>query len=88
MSPEHETLDQLLGGDLTLQVVRCLFGDDGRFLSGVLGLLENGEVRMIDEENLAVPSWQWKKVLAASARGEGLPIVRLSITSVAIRRVG
>jgi hypothetical protein len=41
-SPELETLDQLLGGDLPLTTIRELYPNDAAFLQGVLGLLKSG----------------------------------------------
>jgi len=35
MTPELETLDQLLGGDLSLAIVRQLYSDDEAFKRGV-----------------------------------------------------
>ena len=43
MSPELETLDQLLSGELPLSVVCKLYPDVDTFLSGVYGLLKSGE---------------------------------------------
>ena len=48
MSPELETLDQLLSGDLPLSVVRIVYPDDERFILGVLGLLSDGEIQLFE----------------------------------------
>ena len=38
MSPELETLDQLLGGALALAIIRGCYPDHDRFVRGVSGL--------------------------------------------------
>jgi hypothetical protein len=64
MSPELETLDQLLGGDLLLVAVRGLYPDVSRFARGLSALLASGDVRLV-EGDAEVPAWQWGAVLAA-----------------------
>ncbi len=44
MSAELETLDQLLGGVLSLAVIRNLYPDGDAFRRGVFGLLSSGDV--------------------------------------------
>jgi hypothetical protein len=46
MSPELETLDQLLGGDMPLAVVCGLFDNGERFARSVAAMLHAGEVRL------------------------------------------
>jgi hypothetical protein len=67
MSPELETLDQLLGGDLPLATIRGLYPDDASFQRGVLGLLQEGDIALIADGD--VPQWRWRDVLAAIPHG-------------------
>jgi hypothetical protein len=61
MSLELETLDQLLGGDLTPAVVRGLFETDERFVRAVLAMLDAGEFRLY-ASGVEVPSWRWRDI--------------------------
>ena len=86
-SAEIETLDQLLGGELRLSVVRQFYPSDERFCRGVLGLLQGGEVRLFDQGHAEVPSWRWRPLLE---RGEALPELEsftLQVTPIGAARV-
>ena len=61
MSPELDTLDQLLGSDMSLDVVRKIFSDDESFTRGLLGLLQNGDVQLIVDGS-DVPQWRWREL--------------------------
>jgi hypothetical protein len=56
-SPEMETLDQLLGGDQKLSVLRQVFPSDQRFVQGIAGLLRDGDVLLL-AEGVQVAEWQ------------------------------
>jgi hypothetical protein len=56
MTPEIETLDQLLGGDLSLKIVRTLYPDANAFKRGVSGLVSCGDVRLLMIDQTAVPA--------------------------------
>jgi hypothetical protein len=62
VSPELETLDQLLGGDLPLAVIRTVYPDDGGFVRGMAGLLAGGDIPLL-ADGVEVPSWRWREVL-------------------------
>lgn len=83
MSPELETLDQLLGGDLPLQVIAGLYPDDARFVYGLSGLLGSGEVLLVRADGAELPEWQWQKELAAPTTD-----VLVRITQAGARRIG
>jgi hypothetical protein len=87
MSPELETLDQLLGGDMPLAVIRGLFDDGERFVRAVAAMLNAGDVRLyIDGDE--TPRWRWTEVLVA-ARDRAEPAnARLDITEAGVRRIG
>ena len=76
MSPEPETLDQLLGGDLPLGVIRGLYPNADAFSKGVLGLLTCGDVKLIFA-GVDVPRWQWAQFLANPTPTDG-PIMSLT----------
>ena len=83
MSPELETLDQLVGGDLPLRVVRGLYPDDAQFSRGLSGLLHAGEVRLV-EDGVDLPQWRWREVLADPG---AWPNVQVRLTPAGARRV-
>jgi hypothetical protein len=87
MTPELETLDQLLGGDLPLRVIRDLYPDADRFKRGVLGLLSCGDVRLLDTDKSEVPAWRWRELFAEGAVVSDLEWLKLSITTQGARRV-
>jgi hypothetical protein len=85
-SPELETLDQLLGGDMPLAVVRKLFPTADSFVRGVTGLLSGGDVRLVDCDGQELPRWRWREVLdETSAISTG---VRLGLTEQGARKIG
>ena len=87
MSPELETLDQLLGGDLPLTLIRGLFNDKERFVHAVVAMLDADELQLLKPDEMEVPRWLWRAVLNEAS---GLPAendYRLSITEVGARRI-
>jgi hypothetical protein len=83
LSPELETLDQLLGGDMPLRLVRGLFADAASFRKGMIGLLSSGDVRLISNKSDAVPEWRWQEILSADEPAEYL----VQITEAGGRKV-
>jgi hypothetical protein len=89
MSPELETLDQLLGGDMTLGLVRAFFADGPSFVRAVTAMLQARDVRLLGSDREEVPRHQWAEVLAATGSSkEGQGAFKLSITEAGARRVG
>jgi hypothetical protein len=87
MSPELETLDQLLGGDLTLALIRSFFEDEKRFAQAITAMLNAGEVRMLAIDGTELHSWQWRDVLSLGS-GEAIRTqTLLSITESGCRRI-
>jgi len=80
MSPELETLDQLLGGDLSLAIIRTLYPDDDRFRQGLTGLLHSGDVRLLALGGDEIPSWRWPEFFADPAASIDLDHFKLRIT--------
>jgi hypothetical protein len=48
MTPELETLDQLQGSDLPLEIILRLFPDADAFRRGVMGLIVCGDVCLLE----------------------------------------
>jgi hypothetical protein len=87
MSPELETLDQLLGGDLQLSVIRGLYPDDQTFAHSIHSLLRNGDVRLLSDDGADVPPWRWRDLfILGGVTGELLRLT-LVLTEQGIRRV-
>jgi hypothetical protein len=55
VTPELETLDQLQGGDLPLEVILNLYPNADAFKRGVLGWIECGDVRLLMPRGVDVP---------------------------------
>jgi len=62
LSPELETLDQLLGGDVPLSVIRTIFPDDDACFRGVASLVRGGDVLLLNEGD-PVPEWRVRELL-------------------------
>ncbi|MDG3006722.1 hypothetical protein [Paludisphaera mucosa] len=87
MSPELETLDQLLGGELPLVVVRGFFDEGERFEKAMAAMLCVGEIRLLIEGG-EIPHRRWAELLAA-ARDQKCPAgVWIDITDAGIQRIG
>ncbi len=83
MSPELETLDQLLGGDLPVAVVRSFYPDDERFILATLAMLNAGEIALLDAERVEVLKWDWPRFLTKSHDR-----CRLKLLDRGIERIG
>jgi hypothetical protein len=80
MSPELETLDQLLGGNLPLETILPLFPSQEAFESGVLGLLTCGDVVLTTLEGAEVPHWRWHELFCDRIAFQQREHLRLKIT--------
>jgi hypothetical protein len=87
MSPELETLDQLLGCELSLGVISALFPSREEFEKSVLELLRNGDVLLINSEDKEVPNWRWRELFSDSGTHQELESPRLKITPLGVRRI-
>jgi hypothetical protein len=86
-SPEIETLDQLLSGDLPLSAIRQLYPSDAAFMRGVLGLLNSGDVRLFGAGKPEVPSWYWRELFVQGKILSQMSSFRLDLTDQGARRV-
>lgn len=79
-SSEMETLDQLLGGEKDLSIIRQLFSSDESFTQGVLALLRNGDVRLLEPSGAHVAQWRWRLLLEEGEVLTALSSFALDIT--------
>jgi hypothetical protein len=87
MSAELETLDQLLGGELCLVVIRNLYQDADAFRRGVFGLLSSGDVSLLIVDETIVPSWRWRELFVDGTVMNDLGNLNLKITVKGARRI-
>jgi hypothetical protein len=87
MTPELDTLDQLLGSDLPLALVRGLYPDACSYRQGILGLLSCGDVSLVTSDGVLVPAWRWRELFADGGDTEEIPSMLLSITDQGVRRI-
>jgi hypothetical protein len=87
MSPELETLDQLLGGALPLAAIRDVYPNEDAFRLGVLGLLNSGDVCLLTIDHNDVPSWRWRELFVDGAVMKELGGMNLKITAQGTRRI-
>jgi hypothetical protein len=75
MSPELEILDQPLGGDMPLSVIRQVCHQETDRRSHSIGMmLRDGVVELVDAGGESVPSWRWGELLNEESiweRGSG-----------------
>ena len=86
-SPEMETLDQLLGGDMPLTVIRGIYPDEASFLRGVLALLSSGDVRLLTQDNSETPPWRWRELFEEGRVIHDLKEFRLTVSPRGAQRV-
>ena len=87
MSPEMETLDQLLGGELRLTVILSLYQDQTSFLQGLFGLLSSGDVSLQTTDKLDVPEHRWNQLIRDGTLLNELERFQLRITPQGARRI-
>ena len=62
MSTETEVLDQLLGGDLSLNIIAKLFQDQGHCQRAIQAMLRDGQVRILDAQGVPIPEWRYREL--------------------------
>jgi hypothetical protein len=87
MSPELETLDQLLGSDLLLGVVLRLYPDATAFKRGVLGLITSGDACLFTSDDIEVPSWRCQVLFGHGTVMQEMERMKLRITPQGARRI-
>jgi hypothetical protein len=84
---ELETLDQLLGGDMPLHVIRRLYPDERAFATSLHALLRNRDVRLFSLDGEEVPQWRWRDLFEAGGVERELRLLTLAVTEQGARRV-
>ena len=87
MSPELETLDQLLGGDMPLAVIAQLYPSSEAFRQGILGLLASGDVLLIGSADMPVPNWRWREIFSDGVLIENHRDLKLRLSASGAKRV-
>jgi hypothetical protein len=87
MSPELETLDQLLGSDLSLAVILRLYPDATAFKRGVLGLITAGDVCLFTIDDIEVPFWRCRELFVNGTVMQEMECMKLRITPQGARRI-
>ena len=87
MSPELDTLDQLLGGELPLAAIRPLYPDTDAFMRRVFALFSSGDVCLFGAARTAVPSWRWRELFVQGAVMNDLDRLKIEITKQGILKI-
>jgi hypothetical protein len=87
MTPEIEVLDQLLGGDLPLNVIDSLFSERSRCQRAIFEMLRSGEVTLLDPEGNNVPTWRYRDLQEQPDFWIKGTRYRIAITDKGARRV-
>jgi hypothetical protein len=87
MSPELETLDQLLGGDLSLEVVLRLYPDADAFRHGVFGLITGGDICLLGADYREVPHWRCRELFGDEIEIQEMERMELRITARGALRI-
>jgi hypothetical protein len=88
MSPELETLDQLLTHDMPVSLIASLYPTPDSCKKGLLGLLHEGDVVLLDQHDREVPQRRWRELFSPSSLYDGLWNLRLRITPQGAKKIG
>ena len=86
-SPEMETLDQLVGGEMRLSIIRQVYDSDAAFMRGTLGLLQTGDVKLFDQSHTEVPRWRWRALFEQGEVLAALESFILDVTEAGVAKV-
>ena len=87
LAPELEVLDQLLGGDLPLNVIVDLFHNIERCQRAVSAMLHNGDISIISQSGQKIPSWRYRELQSVPQFWAQGTSYRLSITDAGAKRI-
>ena len=87
MSLELETLDQLLGGDLSLAVIRNIYESDQSFVRSIYALLLDGDVQLCDQNGAPMEPWRCRELFEDESVMGQLHVLKLSLTDRGIHRI-
>jgi len=78
--PELETLDQLLGDDMPVSVICRFYPTPDACRKGLLGLLHEGDVILLNPEQSQIPQWRRRELFSQDDWLQKLRDFRLRIT--------
>ena len=87
MIPELEVLDQLLGGDLPVNVIAGLFSESSRCRKAIGAMLHQGEILLLDPEGSPLPIWRYRELQSNDDFWSEGTLYRLSITEIGAKRI-
>jgi hypothetical protein len=87
MAPELEVLDQLLGQDISLDLIAKLFPDREHCRRAVQAMLKDGDIRIVDSEGVPIPEWRYRELQHQPEFWERDTPYRLTITEQGAKRV-
>ncbi|HEX7287161.1 MAG TPA: hypothetical protein VF532_13325 [Candidatus Angelobacter sp.] len=87
MSFELETLDQLLGGELSLAVIRQVYPDEEAFRRGVHGLLTAVDVSLLTSDGTQMPAWRWRELFIEGAVMQRPDNFNLAISEAGAKKI-
>ena len=86
-SSEMATLDQLLGGEMRLSIIRKIYNSDEAFMRGALRLLHGGDVKVFDQSYTEVPRWRWRPLFEQGEVLSALESFTLDLTETGAAKV-
>ena len=87
MTPELEVLDQLLGGDLPVNVIAGLFSESGRCRKAIGAMLHQGENLLLDPSDSPLSVWRYRELQSNNDFWSEGTLYRLSITEIGVKRI-
>ena len=87
MTPELEVLDQLLCGDLPLNVIVGLFPNRDHCRRALGAMLKSGEINILDPSGQLVPAWRYRELERTEELWSEGSQYRLSITEAGAKRI-
>jgi hypothetical protein len=77
----------LLGGEMLLSVITTLYPSPDACKKGVLGLLNEGDVVLLDSEHREVPQWRWRELFLTPGPPEDFRNFRLRVTAQGANKI-
>jgi len=87
MTPEIEVLDQLLGGDLPLNVIAGLFPSLSLCQTALSSMVLDGQVNVLDPSGSVIPAWRLRELWAECESWRAGTEYRVTVTDEGARRV-
>ena len=88
MTPELEVLEQILDGDLPMNVIADLFSDLDHCRDAIGAMLKEDEVHVVDATRQPIPEWRYRELASTTDFWSVGTRYRLSITDKGAQRIG